>query len=322
MEKVAVLMSYYDGDSYIEEQIESILNQEVDPNVQLDLFVRDDGSPTSDLAILKKYHHEKKINLIKGANLGVKMSFFKLLRDIKDYDFYFFSDQDDVWVKDKVQVMLNEFKKYDNDDPVGIYSDLFVADKDAKPTGRLMKKGILPVTSSDPRSSSKYILRYYEVTGASFAINETCRKMAVAMGEKVFEKTLMHDATIAFMLTSVGKLVYMDIPLVYYRQHGNNLIGAKEQTSLLENIRNIKAIIEGKVKKIYELYIVNENCKALINPERALLIRKIMTHRSCKSPMYMWKLREDVYGKHKLISQLFFLIFGISAVRKYQNKIY
>lgn len=322
MEKVAVLMSYYDGDSYVEEQIESILNQEVDPSVQLDLFVRDDGSPTSDLAILKKYHHEKKLNLIQGSNLGVKISFFKLLQDIKGYDFYFFSDQDDVWVKDKVQVMLNEFKKYDNGDPVGIYSDLFVADKDAKPTGKLMKKGILPVTPSDPRSSSKYILRYYEVTGAAFAINEACRKMAVAMGKKVFEKTSMHDATIAFMLASVGKLVYMDIPLVYYRQHGNNLIGAKEQTSLLEKIINIKTIIEGKVKKIYALYIVNENCTDLVNTERARLIRNIMTRSSCKAPIYMWKLREDVYGKHKLLVHFFFLIFGISAVRKYQNKIY
>lgn len=312
---VAVLMSHYDGDKYVREQIDSILNQKLKPNIKVDLYVRDDGSPSSDLAILKEYRDKGKLTLFEETNVGVKLSFFNLLKEVSGYNFYFFADQDDVWVDNKIQTMIDVLVKYNLNKPVGVYSDLFVADKNAKPTGKVMKKGKLPIIPLDPLSSSKYILRHYQATGASFAINEACRVEAVAMGKDVFEKVSMHDAAIAFMLASIGKLVFIDTPLVYYRQHGNNMIGASNKKVTIDSV------MEGKVKKLYEMYIVNKAIAKDVDKYRATQINNIMTKKMFKSPIYMWKLKDYVYGKHKIILQILFIMFGISKLRKYRELI-
>ena len=90
MTKVAVLLSHYDGDNFVKEQIDSILNQKLSSNISLNLFVRDDGSPNSNLSILKKYDRLHKIKLIEGENVGVRQSFYKLMEEVQDFDYYFF----------------------------------------------------------------------------------------------------------------------------------------------------------------------------------------------------------------------------------------
>ncbi|MEK1465650.1 glycosyltransferase [Limosilactobacillus fermentum] len=320
MLKIAVLVSYYDGDKFIREQLDSILSQRVDPDLRIDVYVRNDGSPNSDLAILKEYVDKGQISLLDEENVGVKLSFFKLLQVVDGYDYYFFSDQDDVWVDNKVQLMVNEMRKYPSSIPVGVYCDLFVADKDAKPTGKVMKSGVLPVKPHDPASSSDYILRYYEVTGAGFAINRAAREMAVSMGEDVFKKTTMHDAALGFMLTSAGTLVFMDTPLTYYRQHGNNLIGVNNHhDSIIRNIKSAQTIVEGRIEKIYGLFMVNQSINVVNNKERAELVKKVMIESPWKAPVYLWKLRDYVYGKHKVLKQIIYTVFGVSMVKKYQT---
>ena len=319
--KVAVLVSYYDGDRYIREQLDSILSQKISPELELDVYVRNDGSPNSDLSVLKEYRDKKQITLFDEENVGVKISFFKLLKDVSGYDYYFFSDQDDIWVENKVQLMVSEMQKQGENIPVGVYSDLFIADKNADPTGEVMKSGVLPVKSYDSKSSNDYILRYYEVTGASFAINKATRDMAVLMGEDVFKKTTMHDAALAFMLVSTGKLIFIDTPLTYYRQHGNNLIGVNnsENNGLWESIKNSHNIIDGRIEKIYGMFIVNTSINVVNNKKRAKLISNIMVKNPWKAPFYLWELRDYVYGKHKLLKQVIYTVLGISSVKKYQS---
>ena len=99
--KVNVIMSTYNGAKYIKEQIDSILIQK---DVQIHLSVRDDGSKDETIEIVEDYinKYPDKISLIRGENEGYKKSFIDCLKSSSsDFDYYAFSDQDDMWQEDK-----------------------------------------------------------------------------------------------------------------------------------------------------------------------------------------------------------------------------
>ncbi len=99
--KVAVIMSTYNGEKYIKEQIDSIIAQK---DVEIYLYIRDDGSKDNTIKTIEQYvnSYSDKIILMKGDNLGYKKSFLDCLKQSSNnYDYYAFSDQDDVWQNDK-----------------------------------------------------------------------------------------------------------------------------------------------------------------------------------------------------------------------------
>ena len=106
--KVVVLMSAYNGEQYITEQIESILNQTY-PN--LELYVRDDGSKDQTATILKKYEQDGKLHFSQGENLGFINSFFEVMRSSGEADYYAWCDQDDVWLPEKIERAVKKLQK-------------------------------------------------------------------------------------------------------------------------------------------------------------------------------------------------------------------
>lgn len=107
---VIVLMSTYNGEQYIKEQIESIFNQK--GNFNISLLIRDDGSSDNTVMLLDEImKNELRIKLIKGRNVGVDDSFFKLVEMAPTSDYYAISDQDDIWLPDKIESAINIFEK-------------------------------------------------------------------------------------------------------------------------------------------------------------------------------------------------------------------
>lgn len=239
---IAVLMSTFNGEEYIKEQISSILRQKyVGLEFDLDIFVRDDGSSDSTIDILKSMNMEHKINIIdnNGINLGPKMSFFTLLKDIEGYDLYFFSDQDDVWPANKVIFFINEYKELSKNEvtlPIGIYSDLYIADAFGNPIGKTMSD----VYKWDPSVSFKTLVWNYRITGAAFAINDIAVNVLKKIDNDLFQKVNMHDSFIGLVIAIKGKIVQINEPLLYYRQHNNNVIGSSnKKRSVLWRIRKL-----------------------------------------------------------------------------------
>lgn len=102
---VAVLMSTYNGEKYIKEQIESILGQE---NVSVEIFIRDDGSIDHTVDIVEKYDN---INIIRGENIGVGNSFMELVYKVPNsFEFYAFADQDDIWLNNKMEKGIEKIR--------------------------------------------------------------------------------------------------------------------------------------------------------------------------------------------------------------------
>ena len=113
MYKVQVLLSTYNGEKYIREQLDSILTQK---DIEVSILIRDDGSTDSTVDIIHEYcSNNSDIKLIKGSNMGACKSFFELFKEADmGYDYYALADQDDYWYADKLTVACNMLAKIDN----------------------------------------------------------------------------------------------------------------------------------------------------------------------------------------------------------------
>lgn len=129
MYKVAILMSTYNGSRYLSEQIDSILCQE---GADVTLYIRDDGSSDQTIDIIKKYAKKyQNIILTTGQNVGVGNSFMQLVYDCPDdFDYYAFSDQDDIWLKEKLKVAIDNIKQKDT--PTLYASNQMLVDENGK----------------------------------------------------------------------------------------------------------------------------------------------------------------------------------------------
>lgn len=127
MYSVNILMSTYNGEKYLREQIDSIMNQ---TDVNIILTIRDDGSSDGTIQIIEeaKNSYPDKIVLFIGENVGYRKSFLELLKLSQDSDYYGFADQDDVWLPEKCTKAIKCLKK--NNSLVGLYaSSLTITDE-------------------------------------------------------------------------------------------------------------------------------------------------------------------------------------------------
>lgn len=216
--KVNIVMSTYNGEKYLSEQIESIQNQTF---YDWNLLIRDDGSVDGTVDIIKKYVSEdSRIKFINGEdtkNLGVINSFYSLIK-YNQADYYFFSDQDDYWLPEKVELTLREAEMHNNSIPIMYYTDLKVADKNLKVLNESMIK------SQSGHANTKLIQELTEnsVTGCVSMINH-----ALAEKWNTTDDIIMHDWYLALLASALGELVYIDKPTELYRQHDNNVLGAR-----------------------------------------------------------------------------------------------
>ena len=131
--KVNIIVSLYNGEKYIREQLNSLLEQDY-PNISI--HIRDDGSTDNTLEILKEYQDIPNIHIYKGKNLGFCGSFFWLLENVEDGDYWSFCDQDDIWYKNKVSDGVRKLEKAKNKDiPLLYFSGYRMIDEKGKEIG-------------------------------------------------------------------------------------------------------------------------------------------------------------------------------------------
>ena len=273
--KVSVVMSTYNGDRYLENQLDSILNQKFDnQKFDLKIYIRDDGSKDNTQDIIDKYvnNYPDIVNQVdkNNPNIGVKQSFFKLLK-LVDGDYYFFSDQDDIWLPNKLDKFLEVFSLHENNIPVGVYSDLWVADANGVSIGKRMKEN---TSIGQDKDVLPNLLNRYLVTGASFAINKKTVEYINEVNEENFDKVNMHDSFITLLIAMTGSLEFIDEPLINYRQHENNVIGVhvEPRKSIMSRLMRINKIRQGKKRQILDFYLssilfkdnVTDNNKKLV----------------------------------------------------------
>lgn len=193
--KVAVLLSAYNGEKYIAEQIESILWQDY-PNI--DLYVRDDCSTDSTLSILEEFEKKGQIILMRGEkNLGYPEGFYELMRTVHDADYFSFSDQDDVWEKDKISRAVKSLNKMDTEKP-----GLFIANYD------ICDENLNYIrTSSCLGTRPKFRNSLYACLGLGFTmvLNRSAKEMVINCRSR---RSVTKDVWIGMLCSAFGEVVY------------------------------------------------------------------------------------------------------------------
>ena len=216
--KVNILMSTYNGQQFLAEQIRSIQEQSY---TDWTLFIRDDGSSDNTKEILKDFERQdSRIHLIdsdKSDNLGVIKSFHKLVNHDRA-DYYFFSDQDGVWLPNKLELSLKEAQNYLADLPLMVYMDLKVVNQDLE----IMTESMVKSQSHHANTELVQELTENTVTGGVAMINHALAEMW-----QETDDILMHDWYLALLASAFGNLVFIDQPGELYRQHSDNVLGAR-----------------------------------------------------------------------------------------------
>lgn len=224
MEKVLVLLATYNGEAYVREMVDSVLNQE---NADLHIVLSDDNSKDSTPEILAEYadkYPDKITHYRSGKRFGnAQGHFMHLLQTFHDAPYMMFCDQDDVWHKDKVAVTLKRMKEIEADSkvPALVHTDLRVVDRELNEIAPSFCKNS---GLDGNRMALHQLLVQNVVTGCTMMINRALAELAC---DKAPTQMMMHDWWLALVATSVGQVGFLDRATIDYRQHGNNTVGAK-----------------------------------------------------------------------------------------------
>lgn len=219
---VHIMMATYNGERYIAEQIESILEQTY---TEWKLFIRDDGSRDGTIKIVQDYinKYPMKIFMIESKIVyhDAKSNFAALYEKVPAADYYAFCDQDDIWEQNKLKECIMCFQENDELTPTIVYHDMQVG----RNKNDIMAESFFEYTKLqlDMKTPFQHTLVYNTIPGCAMLFNQKTKEMI----PKIPLECNMHDW---WMLLSVlaldGKVVYCEGKLGMYRQHGMNAIGA------------------------------------------------------------------------------------------------
>lgn len=244
MGKVAILLATYNGEKYIEEQLLSIQNQSFHDFI---CYIHDDGSKDNTLALCKKIcENDSRFRIMNYPPIGgAKENFLQMMKCVDtDYDYYFFCDQDDYWVPDKIQKMLDRVPKNHNSNGCLVFSDLKVVDEHLSTTSESFYK--LTKAKIDKLNYKNVLIKGF-IPGCAMMIDKVLLKKANKYSN--IENIKMHDwwiVILAFLIEA--DIIFEDEPLTYYRQHSNNTIGAQNMSSVDRLRFNLKRILNGEIK--------------------------------------------------------------------------
>ncbi len=236
--KLIVLMSTYNGEKFLREQLDSLLRQTTRPSK---ILIRDDGSKDDTVCILEEYASKYPfISYYSGKNKGPALSFWDLISNCEDADYYALCDQDDVWFEDKLERAVKMLEREDNGIPLLYCSRFTLTDRDLKPIDSDVSR--LYSFSDFPHS-----LIYHTAPGCTFVFNDAARKKIIRYdAERKY--CIIHDSIIHKIAAMFGKVILDQTPHIYYRQHGNNEIGMSADPFRVF-IGRVKRFINGKIRK-------------------------------------------------------------------------
>lgn len=232
MRKIQVLMSTYNGERYLEKQLESILQQDcADKGIaDFSLLIRDDGSEDGTQKLLEKYSimMPEKVKWYTGENKGVIGSFFDLLEKSDDVDYLAFSDQDDYWLPDKLSAGVNKIieKEKKGKKPVLYGCRPMLVDENLNEINSNIKRPIV-------KTGFGNALIENVITGCTAIMNKELKNVIL---KQLPEYTVMHDWWFYLMASYFGEVLYDEQMYILYRQHGDNVMGsATKHTIELKN---------------------------------------------------------------------------------------
>ncbi|MCL2223671.1 MAG: glycosyltransferase family 2 protein [Defluviitaleaceae bacterium] len=234
---LSILMATYNGEKYLAQQLDSLFSQTVTDFV---LHVQDDASTdgTWDILVSYKKRYSEKISLIKrdGNSGDSKHNFIELMAMVHD-DYLMLCDQDDVWLPNKIELTLNKMKELERDNPANtpllVHTDLKVVDENLQIISPSYREATVRKYG---RTALNQVLTLNNVTGCTAMYN---RAMAELLTQPP-KFCVVHDWWLQVVAACFGKIGHIYEPTLLYRQHGKNVIGAKDVRTLSYKIQQLR----------------------------------------------------------------------------------
>lgn len=302
--KINICLSTYNGEKYLAEQIESILQQTYQ---MWNLLIRDDCSTDNTRQIIE-YFAEKDarihfINQIEDKNIGAPRSFYELVK-FEKADFYLFSDQDDVWKKEKLEHFLIEASKQNNDQPILYYSNFSIVDA---------KLDLLREWGQD-RTVQTLVenLVGNKIAGCVTMINAKLAEEYISYDFS--SRDSYHDSYLAMLALATGKLIYLDYASILYRQHGTNLVGAGKRSDRVQSFWNMIKASGHRAEDIVKKY------SKLISEENLIILTEF--YQLCSEKLFFKRLHTVLKYSYKRVRKRGAenLILKVLLITNYHHK--
>ncbi len=260
MDKIDILLATYNGQEFLREQIDSILNQSYQ---DFNLIISDDSSEDETYKILKEYEKkDSRIRLFRQEkNLGLIQNFEFLLKQVTS-DYFMFSDQDDIWKENKIEKSINKLKQ---EKAALVYTDLEIVDKNLEIIypSYWKYKNIYKKIKKYNNFEALYLNNF--VTGCTILAKSNYIKDIVPLPKT--SKFMLHDYWTALVIASKDKIAYLDEPTIKYRQHKNNRVGSSRRSDKIEKFKELRDLfIRVKIEhfQIFEENISKINSKEIV----------------------------------------------------------
>lgn len=296
MKSVLVLMSTYNGSLFVEKQIESIFNQK---DVNVSILVRDDGSSDQTVEILTKckavYNN---IEIISSYNVGVKHSFLILMKEAQkfhQYDYFAFSDQDDLWLPDKLSRALSMMELTNSS---FYYSSCKVVNENLI---TIEENHVLPEMPSIGKA-----MVCNSILGCTVVFNRSLLKIANCCMPDI-NKIMMHDSWLYKIALATGfKVIYDKTPHILYRQHRNNTVGARK-SFVKKSTGRLKSFKRGNIRycEIYEIYT---NCVNYLTKDAVKQLEPIIGYQNKSLKERIIISLDNNYRTNFLVSDIIFVV--------------
>lgn len=271
--RILVLVSTYNGERFISQQLDSILNQQ---GVEVSVLIRDDGSSDNTLKILDEYASKYAvIKYYQGVNVGPCMSFFDLLRHAEGYDYYAFCDQDDVWDDDKLLCAVRKLSMQSDTIPLLYCSNLKVVDENLN----FCRFAHTQLFNTNNKYSG--LVDFYAV-GCTEVFNQFAADLTKS---HIRQDCLMHDSWIFMICNFFGRVIYDEEAHINYRQHSNNVIGIRKNWISVINDR-IRRVADRSIQpRLKNAQIILSEFQNNLNRSDLQKIKKIVEY---KKDVFSW----------------------------------
>ena len=264
MAEVDILMSTFNGERFLKEQLISIAAQSCG---DWNLIVRDDASSDQTVNILNDFSKslpKGKITIHRASeNIGPAASYTELLT-YSSSPYIMFADQDDVWLPEKILTLKNAMssleKQYGENTPLAVFSDMKVVDDNLHVLGTsFFDYNKLPVSLQN----LSQIFFINNIPACSMLVNRALVDFAMPFPKE----SIMHDWWLNLCVNVSGESIFVPQPLFLYRLHSQNFYGTGQ--SRLKKYWQIKKYRTNFNKMIRQLYAFEKKYGHLIQNEKS-----------------------------------------------------
>jgi glycosyltransferase involved in cell wall biosynthesis len=290
--KLSVALCTYNGERFLSEQLRSIETQTRQPD---EIVICDDCSTDRTRTILREVSARAPfpVRLLQNSqNLGSTKSFERAISACAG-DVIVLSDQDDSWYDDKLQVTEDLLLRHP--DAGAIFGDADLVDENLDPLGYHLRQttyfGPALRRQFENGKAFEALLTHNVVTGATMAFWSKYRDIVIPIPAQ-----WIHDGWIAIVISSSANVIYADRPLIKYRQHSAQQLGAAKP-SIARHFANTQASTnQEKYRGMPELYqLVYERLKEKVKldlPQRSEeLLREKIRHMGARAELSADHLR-------------------------------